>query len=201
MILRAALAVAVAMIGAGAASAAPAPPAAAGWPCETDPKPALALGDYWPDAARMKASANRVDPALDTLVAEVAPRRLDQAEAVDRLRAFVARSGSVAERVQLATALLDTIDGERKVILDGIRRFNSRQDQLAKRIEQGYAALDAPDAAQTGEARQALEDQARWDQRIFEDRQRMLPIICRQPAILEARVAALIAAVRPGASR
>ena len=181
---------------AGTANARGPAPANAGWPCEVEPKPVLAPGDYW-GAAAAGAKTWRADPALATLVAEVAPRSMSTDDATARLRQFVNRSAAPEPtRASLAAGLVETIDAERQTIIAGIRRFNVRQDHLARSIEQSYTALDQPDAKADATRRAAITDQAQWDTRVFEDRQRLLPIICSQPAALEKRLGTLVAALR-----
>lgn len=173
-----------------------------GWPCDSSPKPVLIATDIWPLAATADARAWASDPAVIRLVNDTAPRRVPVAEAGAQLYRFVEHSPQpAAMRARLAAGLIEVIDTERRAILAGITRFNGRQDQLARRIEQGYAAADATagDATAsppTAEPQRAAEEQVRWDTRIFEERQRMLPLVCRQPAALEARLGALIAALR-----
>lgn len=195
----------VALVGAAlvaAANAAAQPRAAAtsdaGWPCETEPTPSLAPARYWAEADRADARAWRDDAALAALVAEVAPRSVSQEAAVARLRQ-AARSYAPAQRAKIAAGLIETIDAERATIIAGIRRFNTRQAAIARRIEASYAELDTPATPSAAEKRAITEDQAQWDVRIFEDRQRMLPIICRQPGALETRLTALIGALRADA--
>ena len=178
---------------------------AAAWPCEGQPKDSLAASEIWPAAAGADARAWRSDPAIARLVADVAPRSVDVADAGAQLYRFAERAAApAAVRARLAAGLIETIDDERRTIIAGIRRFNGRQDQLARRIEGGYAVADkeaaggadtAADRAAT-DAAVSTDEQIRWDTRIFEDRQRMLPLICRQPAVLEARLASLVAALR-----
>jgi hypothetical protein len=45
------------------------------------------------------------------------------------------------------------------------------------------------------EQRVALQQQIDWDSRIFDDRQRLLPVVCEQPRVLEQRVFALSRAI------
>ena len=159
----------------------PAPPAYA-WPC---PGPAPA------PIAAPAAIDWRDDAAVAALVADVAPRRVAEADAVARIR--TAR----VDQARLVAGLTDVIGREQRSILAGIRRFNTRQALLARRIEAGYAAADAaPVTASTLQS--AAADTATWDVRIFEDRQRMLPIICRLPGVLDTRLKALTAAARGG---
>ncbi|HEX8484927.1 hypothetical protein [Sphingomonas sp.] len=178
------------------AVAATAPTEDAGWPCDADAKPLSAPAAYWPGAERTDAAGWSTDAPVASLARDVTRRSIEEADAVVQVRRFAQARPAAGDRAKLAAAMIGTIDGERQSIIDGIRRFNVRQGQLAKRIEEGYAALDVP--AITAERRVAVEEQAKWDQRIFEDRQRMLPIVCRQPGALEQRLTALLAALKSG---
>lgn len=184
------------MVG-GAASAATRAAPAANWPCDTEPKDTLSGVDIWPAAASPDARAWRSDPAIARLVTDVAPRSVAVLDAGAQLYRFAERSARPdAVRARLAAGLIEVIDTERRTIMAGIRRFNGRQDHLARRIEGGYAAVDAAAGKTATDAQVAADEQVRWDTRIFEDRQRMLPLICRQPGALETRLAALVAALR-----
>lgn len=153
----------------------PAPPAA-GWPCPGPiPTPIVRPTTDW-----------RSDPAVAALVAEIAHRRVAEADAVARIRA------AHVDPARLAAGLADVIGQEQRSILAGIHRFNTRQALLARRIESSYAAAD------TTPASPVAEDTAGWDTRLFEDRQRLLPTLCRLPATLDARLKALLAAARGG---
>jgi YVTN family beta-propeller protein len=185
------------------AEAAPAStPAADSWPCEIVPKDTLRAAEIWAPAGTAAAQGWQSDPAIARLVGDVAPRSVDLVDAGMRLARFAESSATPdATRARLAAGLIATIDMERRTIIGGIRRFNGRQALLARRIEQGYATSNAsaPNASTSNaspEPGAAVAEQILWDTRIFEDRQRMLPLVCRQPAALEARLAALVAALR-----
>ena len=164
----------------------------AGWPCDVEPKAKLELSDYWKQPVASEAWRSNAEVA--SLVSDVAPRRVAQDEAVARLSALATRPA--AFRGLVAAGLVETIDAERHSIIVGIKRSNARQALLATRIESSYAQLEAPKGAPVEASKAALEEQAEWDTRIFEDRQKMLPVICRQPAVLEARLGALISALK-----
>ncbi|QXQ05948.1 hypothetical protein KX816_17355 [Sphingosinicellaceae bacterium] len=185
------------------------------WPCETEPASTLTAADIWAPAGTPSARNWRSDATLARLVADVAPRSVPVPEAGLQLQQFAARQPNPdVARARLAAGLIETIDAERRIIINGIRRFNGRQDQLARRIEQGYVDLDSPAAKAAldnpaakaaldnsaakaaAERRAAADEQVQWDTRIMEDRQRMLPLVCRQPGALETRLNALISALR-----
>jgi len=66
-------------------------------------------------------------------------------------------------------------------------------------MEQGWKTLGelVPNATdpKVVEQRGALQQQIDWDSRIFDDRQRLLPVVCEQPRVLEQRVFALSRAI------
>ena len=100
----------------------------------------------------------------------------------------------------LFAGLFETLSAERNDIVRGIKRFHRRQDALARRIEEGWKALGEIDPNATDpklvEQRLALQQQVDWDGRIFDDRQRLLPVVCEQPRVLEQRVFALSRAIQ-----
>jgi hypothetical protein len=180
---------------AGLAAANASEPNAAGWPCPIPPPAMPTLVVLWP-GERM-AGDWRSDPAVSALVAEIAPRNRSLEEAVGRMHAFADGSANRASTMpKVAAGLIDTIGSEQQLIVTGIRRFNARQAILAKRIEQGYARRDGQPQAAAGNDADPAEEQMEWDTRIFEDRQRLLPVMCKLPTLLGDRLVALVAAAR-----
>jgi hypothetical protein len=184
---------------AGMAAAAASEANEAGWPCPAPPPAAPALGSMWP--GQRGGGDWRSDPAVAALVAEIAQRNVALDDAIARIRSF---AGSHADRgvamPRVAAGLVDTIGSEQQLIVTGIRRFNARQGVLAKRLEQGYARRDSQAApASASNEPDTAEEQMRWDTRIFEDRQRLLPVMCKLPSVLSERLTALLAAVRESA--
>jgi YVTN family beta-propeller protein len=196
MILRAAVLLFALVAGAGVAAAATtATPTgqSPGWPC-SDPPPRL------PDASWLWSGAAwhadwRNDAAVNDLASAIAQRAVPQAQATTRISAFAARQGDRrAAMAALGSGLIDTIGAELRLVIDGIQRFNTRQAQLAQRIEAGYGQADSQ-----GQAGAEARDQVRWDTEIFEDRQRLLPTMCRIPGALTQRLGVLLAAARNAA--
>lgn len=173
------------------------------WPCEQALRPEISLRAIWsgPDLVDA-AEAWRDVPAVAALVAQIAPRRTPQKDAVAALHHFAA--GFTADRsavmTQVFAGLFDTMNHERRDIIRGIRRFNERQSNLSQRIEDGWRALDALDPKSTdvaiAEQRFALQQAIDWDSRVFDDRQKLLPEICQQPVVIEQRLFTLSRAIQ-----
>lgn len=197
------LAALCASAGAAAATPPPAKPAEpkAGWPC-TEPPPGLPnASSLWPGATWRADWRN--DPAVSDLVAAVAQRAVPEAQATERITAFAATQADRRKAMALlASGLIDTIGAELQLVIRGIERFNIRQAQLAERIEAGYGKTGAAsaDTAPQDNATKDLREQIRWDTQIFEDRQRLLPTMCRIPGTLTQRLGVLLATVRTAAN-
>ncbi|WP_342240482.1 hypothetical protein [Inquilinus sp. OTU3971] len=168
------------------------------WPCVQVLQPELSVGAMWSgDDPTANGPSWRDDAVVAALVERVAPRRVTVDQATAEIRRFAA--GYEGDRKvalsELFAGLFESINGERATIIRGIRRFNTRQAALARRIEQTTSALDGVDATSTDMAvaqkRQELERQLTWDQRVFDERERLLPAICDQPFVLERRLFAL----------
>jgi hypothetical protein len=164
----------------------------------------MSIGAMWqgPDPAGIQEDWHKT-PAVVTLVNEIAPRRVPQEEAVANVQRFAAGyQGEERAKIltQVFVGLFDTLSAERGQIVRGIKRFYRRQDALAHRMEEGWKTLGEIDPNTTDpklvEQRVALQQQIDWDSRVFDDRQRLLPVVCEQPRVIEQRVFALSRALQ-----
>jgi hypothetical protein len=188
----------------GGQSTATANPTGSDWPCEQPLRAEMSIGAMWsgPDPKAAPKGWREI-PEVAALVGQIAPRRIPQEEAVASIQRFAAGytgAERTAALTELFAGLFDTLNAERDDIIRGIKRFYRRQDALARRIEEGWKLLGELDPnatdAKTVEQRVALQQQVDWDSRIFDDRQRLLPVVCEQPRVLEQRVFALSRAIQ-----
>jgi hypothetical protein len=173
------------------------------WPCEQTERPEISIGSVWQGPDPESASGNwRNDPAVAALVDQIAPRRMPQDEAVAAVHRFSA--GYSQNRSTVLTALFaglfETMSEERSAIIRGIRHFNNRQDSLSQRIQDGWKQMDQLDPGSNDpkviEQRVNLQQTIDWDSRVFDDRERLLPVICQQPSVIEQRLFALSRAIQ-----
>lgn len=187
------------------ASNAPASGAAAStdWPCEQVQRPEISVGSVWQGPDPESAGETwRNDPVVAALVDQVAPRRMPQDQAIAAVHRFSA--GYKQDRATVLTAvfagLFETMSAERSEIIRGIKHFNNRQDSLSQRIQEGWKAMDALDPSSTDpkiiEQRLTLQQAIDWDSRVFDDRERLLPVICQQPSVIEQRLFSLSRAIQ-----
>ena len=174
------------------------------WPCEAPLRGEMSIGAMWqgPDPATAQDEW-RKSPAVVALVNEVAPRRVPQDEALANVRRFAAGyQGEERAKIltQVFAGVFETLSSERSQIVRGIKRFYRRQEALARRMEEGWKALGEIDPNTTdpklAEQRVALQQMIDWDSRVFDDRQRLLPVVCEQPRVIEQRVFALSRAIQ-----
>jgi hypothetical protein len=173
------------------------------WPCEQTERPEISIGSVWQGPDTESASESwRKDEAVAALVEQIAPRRMPQDQAIDAVHRFSA--GYKQDRATVLTAvfagLFETMSDERGEIIRGIKHFNNRQDSLSERIQEGWKQMDALDPSSTDqkviEQRVALQQTIDWDSRVFDDRERLLPVICQQPSVIEQRLFALSRAIQ-----
>ena len=174
------------------------------WPCETPLRGEMSIGAMWqgPDPAGVEEEWHKA-PAVVALVNEIAPRRVPQEEAVANVQRFAAGyQGEERAKIltQVFVGVFDTLSTERKQIVRGIKRFYRRQEAIAHRMEEGWKMLGEIDPNATDpalvEQRTAIQQQIDWDSRVFDDRQRLLPVVCEQPRVIEQRVFALSRAIQ-----
>jgi len=179
------------------------PAGSSDWPCEQVQRPEISLGSVWhgPDPTAAQESWEN-DAAVTALVEQIAPRRMPQDQAVAAVHRFSA--GYKQDRAPALTALFaglfETMGEERSEIIRGIKHFNRRQDSLSERIQEGWKQMDALDPSATDpkivEQRLSLQQTIDWDSRVFDDRERLLPVICQQPSVIEQRLFALSRAIQ-----
>jgi len=180
----------------------PAPGQDNGWPCVQRLQPELSIGAMWTGPDPTEAADHWRDNApVQALVTQIAPRRVSQEDAVSAIHRFAAGydKDKATVMTEVFAGLFETLNDERSAIIRGIRHFHDRQQKLADRIQNGMKAMDGLDPNSTdqkiAEQRNALQDAVTWDSRIFDDREKLLPIVCDQPVVIERRLFALSRAI------
>jgi hypothetical protein len=174
------------------------------WPCEQTERPEISAGSVWhgPDPDSAATMDWRSDQAVAALVEQIAPRRMPQDQAIDAVHRFSAgyKDGRDKALTAVFAGLFETMSHERSQIIQGIKHFNSRQDSLSQRIQEGWKQMDALDPNSSdpkiAEQRMTLQQTIDWDSRVFDDRERLLPVICQQPSVIEQRLFALSRAIQ-----
>jgi hypothetical protein len=191
----------LAMLGAGLHASHAADPRYPDWPCVQAKVPELDVAAIW-DGPPVEdaASAWQNDPAIESLVARLAARRIPLEEAQKNATDFIAGAGAEKNRkgVLLFAGLFETLNHQRTDVMNGLERLQVRQRDLADRIRADFAALrEAQDKPQPDEARiNDLNSKIEWSTRIFDDRRKSVRYACEVPTLIERRLFALARTIR-----
>ena len=195
------------LIASAPATAQPAAPE--DWPCVQVLVPEVSVATLWPvplDPAEIEGW--REDRELRVLAERFAA--LEDGDAAAREAAEAALDGFVASTPEderearlgrLAGAAVELVNERRGDYIDGIRRFTRGQIALAGEIEAALNALaDAGGAgtgatvgadaialsrADSGAGRGDAEDALRWQERLYDQRERQVRALCERPVRLE----------------
>lgn len=186
------LVLAVGLLAAGAASAATSNDPE--WPCVQMKNPQIAAAAIWggpelPDASKEWWK----DQDVANAVLAIASRRTPMEE-VEKLVDKVAASGGdkAVKLSSLFLGMLERINIERNRIMGGLGRYARKQRAFADRIEvlgDQIALLRAGKAVEgvTAADRPKLEEELKWQSRVFEERNASLQYVCESPTLLEQR--------------
>jgi len=171
------------------------------WPCVQAKVPDLDLAAVWdgPPVDDAKGAWQN-DPAIETLVARLAARRVPLEEAQKSATDFIAGAGAEKTRkgTLLFAGLFDTLNHQRTEVMNGLERLQHRQKDLADRIKADFAALrEVQDTPQPDEAKISdLNTKIEWSTRIFDDRRKSVRYACEVPTLIEKRLFALARTIR-----
>jgi hypothetical protein len=186
---------------AGSREAGAADPRYPDWPCTQAKVPDISVAAVWDGPPIDEARRGwQNDPAIESLVARLAARRIPLEEATKNITDFIA--GASAEKtskgVLLFAGLFETLNHQRAEVMNGLERLQRRERDLADRIRADVAAMrEQQDQSQPDETKiNDLNSRIEWGTRIFEDRRRSVKYACEVPTIIERRLFALARAIR-----
>lgn len=164
------------------------------WPCVQVKNPQIAAAAIWggpqiPEAAKEWWKDQDVANAVQT----IAPRRTPMEE-VEKTVAQIASSGGdkAVKMSALFLGTLERINAERSRIMGGLGRYARKQRAFADRIERIGDQIANLRAGKTVEGLTPadlpkLEEELKWDVRIFDERNQSLQYVCESPTLLEQR--------------
>ncbi len=91
----------------------------------------------------------------------------------------------------LATGVVDVSNRIRGNYIRGIKRYTRQQIVISEQIESTLnelSILQDNETASDGKARRETEDTLRWHERVYDQRERSMQLLCEQPVELEQRL-------------
>ncbi|MDI5920784.1 hypothetical protein QLQ86_08295 [Halomonas sp. LR5S13] len=175
------------------------------WPCVQRLVPELAWGTIWtgPSPEALERTWWE-DEEVGHVVRFATARETPRDEALERVRDFVAQVASQpeAEREERLTllfaGLFERVNRERSRVIERIRSASrgqvKRLDRLAELVDE-LEARRASSEANGGDIEQ-LRQELHWEQRTFQKRQQLLPVLCEKPSLLEEELSRMVRAIR-----
>lgn len=174
------------------------------WPCVQKKVENLSTSAIW-DGPALDAHKDWFNaPKIPALVTKLASRRVPiekATAAIDNFAASVPEADRDAQLTKLFLGLFDTVNNQRRAILNGIEKYQRSQKARAEELEKqgvdlaklkGNIVVDDTAAVPESEEEQKLY----WAGRIFQERQANIPIACELPAVLEERLFELTRHIR-----
>lgn len=175
------------------------------WPCVQRLIPELAWGTIWtgPSPEALERSWWE-DEEVGRVVRFATARETLREDALKRVRDFVAQVASQpeAEREERLTllfaGLLERINRERSRVIERIRSASRGQVKRLDRLTELVDELEARRASSEdgdGDVEQ-LRQELHWEQRTFQKRQQLLPVLCEKPSLLEEELSRMVRVIR-----
>lgn len=175
------------------------------WPCVQRLVPELAWGTIWtgPSPEALERSWWE-DEEVGRVVRYATARETPRDEALERVRDFVAQVASQpeAEREERLTllfaGLFERVNRERSRVIERIRSASRGQVKRLDRLTELVDELEARRASSetSGDDIEQLRRELHWEQRTFQKRQQLLPVLCEKPALLQEELSRMVRAIR-----
>lgn len=177
------------------------------WPCIQHKQPVLTAAQMWDGPAIASEGKSSDDESIRKLVPIIVSRRIPVDEVEKDIKTFaeaLPADKRDAKLAELFAAVLAQINATRSSVINGIEKFQRRQILRSQKLEsEGTELADLIKASQANlkdreAARVAQEAQDRydWDARIFQERQRNIPVACEIPVLIEQRTFAIAQSIR-----
>ena len=164
------------------------------WPCVQPKVASIGAGTIWSGPNLDQGKDWEDDNETAELAQTLASRRTTLDEANDLIGAFAKKAGPDKGKklTGLFVGTLDIINGNRVEILDRHHALRARpgapRRAHARGIRQGSRRRRrTPTATGLGVAKDQINTDFAWDQRIFKERNQALSYVCETPSLLERR--------------
>lgn len=179
------------------------------WPCVQKKVENLSVNAIWDGPPIDEHKDWFREEKIPALVTKLASRRvpIEQATAaIDEYAASIPEGERDAKLTKLFAGLFDTVNTQRRAIINGIEKYQRSQKTRAEELERqgvdlaklrGDIVIDDTAAVPESEEEQKLY----WAGRIFQERQANIPIACELPQVVEERLFELTRHIRSKMSK
>lgn len=169
------------------------------WPCVQRKRLELSAGTMWtgPESSETDRSWQDSKEIAD-LVKRLSKRRVSVEDAQKEIDEVAAKmtGDKKTQLTKLFNGLFQTLNSERRNIVNGIEKYSGKQLSLSNKIKETAIELDKIGIKEelTDEDEKRLEELNKilvWDTRIYDERTKSLEYVCESPVLLEQRLYAL----------
>lgn len=177
------------------------------WPCVWRKFVTLDAATIWDGPPIDKIENWRNDDKIRNLSQFLIRRRIPLEEVEKNIKDYAQsldKATRDAQLTRLFAAVLDRSNDDRKIVVAGIERFHKRQLARAKEIEKEGLTLPPLEEGLITQPVEATEvdkltpeeEGYKWDVRVFQERQRNIPLACEIPQLMDERTGAVARAIR-----
>ncbi len=166
------------------------------WPCVQVLVPTVELAVMWPEPVEAEVfddwRKNEAVAALARHLSEIDEYTDQDIDMVSEFASGIAESQTIEQLNLLAAGTLTLFNERRTFYIQGIRKYTRQQNAMAGQVEDGLNKLEAFGEDKTSKEAMEIEETVRWHQRIFDQREQSIQLLCEQPVILEQTLSAII---------
>ena len=179
------------------------PNAFSDWPCKQVRVQEMSLSGILPGGGlETEKTVWRNDKMITDVTTRISARRTPLSDAEIFIEDFAKNAGDQRkERMKLLlAATFETMNDERKAVVNGLDRFGRSLKELAEKTREETQALrDLQDRKPPEpEEIKKTSDNLQWRLRLFDEQRRMVGFVCESPALIEQRFGALARAIIAG---
>lgn len=169
------------------------------WPCVQRLVPTVSPATMWP----LPVDDNMMQSwAADDIIRPLAEHLGDLPELTDQERLAIqefseneAESDLEMRLTLLAAGVVDVTNRVRGKYIKGIKRYTKQQIAISHQIEDSLnqlSLLGDKDDADSLEKRTTIRDTLKWHERVYDQREHSIRLLCEQPVELEQRLSSVL---------
>ncbi|MFK7996873.1 MAG: hypothetical protein AB8B87_22235 [Granulosicoccus sp.] len=169
------------------------------WPCIQRLIPEVSPAVMWPVPVEDGMRAQyRQDSRIKSLAEELGDiETFTEAhqQSIEDFAEGVSESERELQLTLLATGVVDVSNRVRKDYISGIKRYTRQQIAISEQIEETLnelSLLEAQELENKDEARQDITDTLRWHERVYDQRERSIQLLCEAPVELEQQLSEVL---------
>lgn len=169
------------------------------WPCIQRLIPEVSPAIMWPiPVEEGMLSAYRSDTQIRQLAEELGDlETFTQAHqtSIGEFAEAVPEAERENKLTMLATGIVDVSNRVRGDFISGIKRYTRQQIAISEQIESTLnelSEIEAQGEQQNAEQQQEVLDTLRWHERVYDQRERSIQLLCEQPVELEQKLSEVL---------